>query len=422
MLFSHSNFRGVLAVLALHLATGVAIQAQTNTPAMATETETFSMILASDPQFPFATRDNFLVPDPNGDVEVDGARYRKKTEAAVENESKVNNANHVISMMQLAAPERGHNIKGVIMNGDLTNNGTPPQLNVYKKIYHEIPLPLYIGLGNHDYANYVELWGFTNPEAIGKLKGVPASNWGGEASVGYMMQRVGALGIRGENFDRSGNAVHIKGSLAYSWDVGNVHFVQLHNYPLYHVNFVGLAKRYDLNICLDWLERDLERARAAGRFIILNYHDSNQHWADFLSDEQARVLTDMFRRLITRYGVTAVFCGHYHENISETTDNGDKTARRLLGYKVTKAGWVKPPNGYVLTSGAPADAEVAPPTNRLDIYGNIPLFYCGSASWSRYLLVEFDQRQRQMNVTTVDSSNNGTPALGASVNVPLRTQ
>ncbi len=418
MLFSRNRLSGVLTVLALLLTSTSAVRAQTTTPATATETETFSMILASDPQFPFATRDDFLIADPNGET-IPGrtGRFRRKTDAEVENESRINNANHAISMILLAA-DQSRNVKGIIMNGDLSNNGAPPQLNVFQEFYHQIPLPIYIGLGNHDYANYVEPWGYTNPIAVG-------NNWGGAASVQYMMQRVSALGIQGDNFDRSGNAIHIKGSLAYSWDVGNVHFVQLHNYPLYQISFVGVGLRYDLNICLNWLERDLQRARAAGKYIILNFHDSNEHWGDFLSDEQTRLLTDMFRRLITQHGVSAVFCGHYHSIFSRRTGTDVTTARRAMTTgrnATTKEGWMPSPNGFLRTTGAPTTNPVN--RTRLDIYGNIPLFYCGSASWSRFLLVEFNQDQQspQMTVTTINSSSGQPVPEGTPVSVTLRTQ
>ena len=380
-------------------------QDTTSTPAISNSpgAEAFSMILASDSQFPWSTRDEHFK---------DAARTIRKSQSEIEAESRLTNVSHAASMSVLCREAR-HNVKGLIMNGDLTENGHFTQLDVFKEIYEKIvPVPLYPGLGNHDYANYVEPFGYNHSSAL-------VANAGGASTVQYLMQKVDSLGIRGENFDRKGNAIHIQGSLAYSWDVGNVHFVQLNNYPLFHRSFVGIGLRYDLEICLNWLERDLSRARAANKFIILNYHDSNEHWGDFLSDDQARVLTDIFRRMITRdYPVSAVFCGHYHSSISLTTSDRDKSLRRNQDRNVTKAGWVAPQSGYLPRTGTVLDHL---PFDRVDIYGNIPLFYCGSAPWSRYLLVRFNQAQKQMQVSVVNSES-GQPQLSNMTSHSLRNR
>lgn len=38
---------------------------------------------------------------------------------------------------------------------------------------------------------------------------------------------------------------------------------------------------------LDWLETDLAAARKAGKAIIVNFHDSQEHWADGYGAQEA---------------------------------------------------------------------------------------------------------------------------------------
>ena len=91
----------------------------------------------------------------------------------------------------------------------------------------------------------------------------------------------------------------------------------------------------------NWLENDLAAARNAGKAIILNYHDSDQHWPDRYSASDFAARTEEFKRLLTTYNVGAVFCGHYHCSVGESPRGGNLSA-----------------------------------------YRDVPLFYCGSASQS----------------------------------------
>jgi cytolysin (calcineurin-like family phosphatase) len=164
-----------------------------------------------------------------------------------------------------------------------------------------------------------------------------------------------------------------EGSLAYSWDIGNVHFVQMHNYPIYArewSNFIGSkTKRYIVKIksSLNWLKNDLAVARNAGKVIILNYHDSDEHWLDAYKEDSktGEALCNDFTKILTDYQVSAVFVGHYHESIGKNS-----VSSRFLQY------------------------------------GKVPVFYCGSASQSKYLLVHF--KGNQMTVEKVSSLNGGT--------------
>ena len=163
-----------------------------------------------------------------------------------------------------------------------------------------------------------------------------------------------------------------EGSLAYSWDVGNVHFFQLQNYPTYQREWEAynsadcLRKIFRIKPCLSWLRRDLTAARNEGRAIVLNYHTPG-----YEGDDRE------FSKMLSEFKVSVIFVGHVHPNIG----------RR------------------------PAD----------DI-GRIPLFYCGAASQSTYLRVRFSDDH--MNVDRVSSLNGQTqrtpdvnPELGYSSNI-----
>jgi cytolysin (calcineurin-like family phosphatase) len=308
--------------------------------------EEFAMIMMSDPQFPWT-------PEDDDNIEIDNDI--KKAASRRLNNLHVSSANNIISSK--------YNVKGVIINGDLTAFGHSWQLDEFEQIYKELNVPMYPGLGNHDYANGVDNC---------------AENHCANRMVKFMRDYVQKAGISNFDFQQSDSYEFpslvrtIEGSLSYSWDIGNVHFVQCQNFPIYErkwSNYVtGEAKRYTIDIqnSLDWLRNDLAKARRAGKVIILNFHDPEQHWWDIGAlhpkdpsldmVEKAMVngfkvikdnLIKEFKSILEKYKVSAVFVGHYHKSIGR---------------------W----------QGA-----------NKEIYGSVPVFFCGSASQGQYLLVNF---------------------------------
>src|SRR5262249_3913914 len=133
------------------------------------------------------------------------------------------NRDHARSMQAIAAQVGPSNLKGVIINGDLTEYGHDWQFAKYREVYDGLGLKTYPGLGNHDYKNNVNDC---------------AENNCANRMVTYMNDYV--KGLKPASYDFRESNVHYEfpslrkvyeGSLAYSWDIGNVHFVQLHNYP-----------------------------------------------------------------------------------------------------------------------------------------------------------------------------------------------
>lgn len=307
----------------------------------------FHMIIASDTQYPWAK---------------DMSVTREQSEI----ESKQYNNEFVKTMNELHA-QLG-NVRGVIINGDLTNFGHAKELDVFKKIYSGLKVPMHVSLGNHDYANNVD---------------DTYENGAANNMVEYMVEQ-----LKAKNYPNSDYKVEngyngtivttISGSLAYSWDEGNVHFVQLQYYPLYErewSNYVSLGaaktKTVKITNSFQWLAADLATARNAGKAIIVLFHDPYEHWADQYvkgvrtegnkpgkrpdADAKSAELANLFKT----YKVSAVFGGHIHENHGLFTSD----------YRGT----------------------------------GVPLFYSGSADQNHYLLTKFDDTK--MTVEKITSAN-----------------
>lgn len=129
------------------------------------------------------------------------------------------------------------------------------------------------------------------------------------------------------------------GSLSYSYNVGNYHFVQLHNYPGYEVNLprktgvvkpntdygIGYSPGFAVLKSYHWLQQDLARATAAGKYSVINVHDSGSTLGSLdSSDSEKQEQYKSFRNAITNQSVVAIFAGHLHEKYGkyETVENG----------------------------------------------------------------------------------------------------
>jgi cytolysin (calcineurin-like family phosphatase) len=266
-------------------------------------------------------------------------------------ESKRVNMNVIKSMNKHVRTLGTGKVKGLIINGDLTNFGKADELEGFNELYKEVSVPLYLGLGNHDYANNVDDC-YRNHCAI--------------RMVDFMRKHINELGFDQEadlqffSYHWTGDIT--TGSLAYSWDIGNVHFVQLHNFPSYTKSWSGHGKIFQIRDAMVWLENDLAEARRSGKAIILNMHDAGEHW----NDSGMPNITSRFKSMLDQYKVSAVFVGHLHSLLGESTTN------------------------------APAS-----------VYGTVPVFYSGSPSYQTYLSVEFSRQGQKMTVTPIDAKDGG---------------
>ncbi|WP_156851039.1 metallophosphoesterase [Bartonella refiksaydamii] len=232
--------------------------------------------------------------------------------------SKAKRARWISKNEKIAKAIKSHKAAFHIVNGDLTEFGRKKTYDDYANIYKKLGSPVYEGLGNHDYANNVG--NCTIPEEMNSSSDACAIS-----AISRMLREMKEYSDKLPHFNQditenltgtSNTSVHfIEGSFGYSWDYGNIHYVQLHNYPTYTVNL----KQHDINIhvksSLDWLKKDLAAADARGKITIMNFHDARPFYRDgysrFLKPEHTQDLS-AFKSIITSHNVKAIFAGHTH--------------------------------------------------------------------------------------------------------------
>jgi cytolysin (calcineurin-like family phosphatase) len=287
------------------------------------------MVFVSDPQYPWTDKTDAREPESSSQAE-------KRSRWLIETQYD--------SIAEFRRNSGGASTVPVMINGDLTAFGHGDQRSYIKSTLDAKLHGLYdYGLGNHDYQNNVNDCRLNNC-AAGSIDDLKNRYWG-----------------KIENMDLAARSswpsTIYYGSLAYSKDFGDVHLVQLHNEPTYEVTFssgVFLSPTvYEITPALDWLERDLRRAHAQGKIILLNLHKPAK-WQG--SDEQI----SRFRTMIEEYGVTAVFAGHEHEH----------------------AGW----RGW---------------WGREEIYGDVPVFLSGAASQQTWLFASLSEDRKELAISVV---------------------
>ena len=316
--------------------------------------DSFSMIVASDPQLWW----NFI----DGAQQIDGADI---PDAIIEEQNRL----HIRAMNALIAgeglPGEAPAPIGVIMNGDLTEYGRWAQWDAYYRLYEEVNAPIYDGMGNHEYENnnvhvsngcgfdeatffgwqaaceggsMQTLWGESACEVLDNMidprRGISA--WCASDAMRRMRHW---LRTHAEHL-----VAYDEGSGAYAWEIGDVHFVQLHN--------DGLYESPEATICgaLPWLKADLKDAFERDKKIVLLMHKPipgalREHLVGF------------------EYNIVAIFYGHYHRDVGYTGT-----------YRV---------NGV-----------------------HIPMFFSGSVEWNAFTLAHFEADR--LTVTVIDS-NSGAP-------------
>ncbi len=190
-------------------------------------------------------------------------------------------------------------IVATIINGDLTAFGSQHDyLDFFKSIWGASNIGvshLYPGLGNHDYENNVnDCW--RNQCAIYMLD--------------YFYKRIKSdpfisffdaqMGDNGTDFK------WWSGSLAYSWNIGKFHFVQLNNYPSYtrewyNDNITKFAHT-KISAGTGIMDKDLADSDTNKEPVILNFHRTE----DFVFSDQALI------QKLDKHKVAAIFNGHVH--------------------------------------------------------------------------------------------------------------
>jgi hypothetical protein len=306
--------------------------------AKADGTTKFTMMISSDPQF---GRDDAKKTEEYNTI---SKQYEDMNALAADGELKLN-------------------VLGCIIDGDLTNYGHKEQLDIYRELTGKLTMRVYPGLGNHDYDINVD---------------DTAQNKGADNMVVYMYDwiqdnktNLNSYDIKGKTYSSQSNvSFYCEGSLAYSFDIGKVHMIQLQNYPSYTRQWAGSSFGFLMMVTIKnsfaWLENDLTKARWGGKIIIINLHDyGDSDYAIFTGDGRTR-----FEALVKEYGVSAVFCGHVHGS---------------FGYQ-----------GNVSNSC-------------------IPYFRCGGTCENEYLVATFDTENKEMIVQKRNlNSSTGTYEFSSS--------
>jgi hypothetical protein len=199
-----------------------------------------------------------------------------------------NNTNQVNTKNALLSYLGTNNLDALLTIGDNAySSGTDAQFQSgFFDIYQNDILrftKLYTGLGNHDYGNTSANTGVRNNAYYSSFTMPTNGELGGVAS---------------------GTEAY------YSYDIGNVHFIALDSYGRENGN---TTKMYDtLGAQAVWLKSDL--AANTKRFTIAYFHHppytKTSHDSDLETDLQA--IREKFIRILERFGVDIVLCGHAH--------------------------------------------------------------------------------------------------------------
>ncbi|WP_310611514.1 metallophosphoesterase [Limnohabitans sp.] len=274
----------------------------------------FTLAITSDPQYPWLNE---------GGIPSSGNAAQDSSQSITQTYNSINDFN---SKTRVA---------GVVINGDVTAYGHTNEWSWMNGRLDSLQPPIFLSLGNHDYENNV-------------------NDCQSNECVKNSLDNLERYASRyATSFDRAYSQIAWQkgyvGSFAWSRDIGSIHYVFLNNEPTYSFTSGG----FKIQSAIPWLDRDLQKARAAGKAIVLVHHKPFDEFKG--SDGFTK---DMFEAMVRKYSVSAIFLGHLHSN-----------------------------GGKVGT------------------FGGATTIYSGSASTQSYLLVDFDQDQKAANAYLVKSGN-----------------
>jgi hypothetical protein len=334
----------------------------------------FTMAFMADPQFYWgcSSSPNTSAPSTTNDYCKIAANKAKSDD----DQAKETNNQQIESIKSFVNSDP--NFQGIVINGDLTEFGDQDdRWKTFKSFYNSLNIGtanIWPGLGNHDYQNPVNDCGTVGTQNYNNCAANMVQNFASEVIGGIiprgMYEDSYDIPKFDENTAQAGSIDHknVTGSLAYSWNIGDFHFIQLNNYPTYTKSFYrgwpsGVSSwDYVLESSLPWLIKDLKKNKQLPnpKKVILNWHQ----WGEM--NVNTRNALKPYKEQIK-----AIFVGHAHSYFGYLGDN--------LKYD--------PP-----TTPTPSTSSTAT---------KIPVIYSGSPIWSRYIKATFSTgRNAAGNVDT----------------------
>lgn len=216
-------------------------------------------IIASDPQYFFARKED-----------------KNKSRSARMELAEKHIKNSVKAMNEDIS---AYNVKGVIINGDITRHGEKEEMDKITSLLSPLKAPYYPGLGNHDLP-------------FGERDPSPES---ASRMFGWVAHHAALAGITNTDV-RTGENLY-RGSLAYSWNDDQIHFVQLQENPGFQKDWEYAGVNYQMSDALPWLTNDMQLANRMQKRSIINYH---------IPQAIPYGYSDIFRTK----GVVGIFTGH----------------------------------------------------------------------------------------------------------------
>ena len=330
--------------------------------------------------------------------------------------------------------------KTLVMNGDLTQYFHRFENEKYASIYHSIKgLQEYFpSLGNHDYDQGSATYG--GDEWIG-----PKYCNGRHATAYFRSSFCGRI----PKFDAKQRLTRYDpGSMAYSWEQGSFHFVNVHYYPTYENAALGISSS------LKWVERDLMLANAKNLttvFFVHAVHGIPQVMEQILLDNNVAVIfaghlhrcfgpyCDTPRALNTQeaadylnntelnrvdkaekcFPASAGLCGTNANGnglfyLSDMSDDMTLPSRKLFSRVPDQTGpcpsrkfstYINTTDNTALCTGRPMNGKF--PFDTRTNKTTIPVFWSGSASYETFLLASFHKDRIVVNMMTATEGNEG---------------
>ncbi|CAI5455248.1 unnamed protein product [Caenorhabditis angaria] len=240
--------------------------------------------------------------------EVFNATQKLGASVCIKMESRFANRVQREAMLRLVG-EMDHKPAALVIDGDLTQFGHFDELATFKSHwYTDFPVPLLLGLGNHDYQNNVNDCAF-NFCAHTML------SW----YVDYVQNKSIQTDVRREVFN--GLEVVYTGSLAYTERVCSTsrkncaYLIQMNNALDYKTEFSSLFVRWNLSSPYEYVEKELDILKGTNLPILLNMHKCEN-----IQSHKLKAVLDKFMRTIksesearNEIPKVGVFFAHMHQ-------------------------------------------------------------------------------------------------------------